>query len=69
MKRAVMMRHGQYADAEGNIRWYYDDRLHREDGPALEYMNGLKFWYYHGKYIRCTSQRQFDRMIKLKAFW
>ena len=22
--------------------------LHREDGPANEYANGNKFWYYHG---------------------
>lgn len=24
-------------------------RLHREDGPALEYFNGTKYWYKNGK--------------------
>ncbi len=25
--------------------WYLDDKLHREDGPAMEYVNGTKFWH------------------------
>ena len=29
---------------------YYDNagRLHREDGPAIEYFNGDKYWFIHG---------------------
>jgi hypothetical protein len=26
--------------------------LHREDGPAVEYSNGDKFWYINGKWHR-----------------
>jgi hypothetical protein len=26
--------------------------LHREDGPACEYANGDKYWYWHGKLHR-----------------
>ena len=29
--------------------WYLDDKLHREDGPAVEYPDGRKAWYLHGK--------------------
>lgn len=38
---------------DGSVR-YYDDRglYHREDGPAVEYYDGVKFWYKHGAYHR-----------------
>jgi hypothetical protein len=33
-------------DLEGNKRWYNSNGLlHREDGPAIEYVNGTKFCY------------------------
>ena len=25
--------------------WYVNGKIHREDGPAIEYANGEKFWY------------------------
>ncbi len=43
--------------------------LHREDGPALEYPNGLKSWYLNGKRINCSSQEEFEKFLKLQAFW
>lgn len=32
---------------------YYDDdgKLHREDGPAVEFSNGFKVYYNHGKKV------------------
>lgn len=35
-------------DEFGTTSWYLDDKLHREDGPAIEYANGGKQWYLHG---------------------
>jgi len=33
-------------DSNGTICYYNDlNQLHREDGPAVEYANGTKFWY------------------------
>ena len=35
----------------GDIFWYLDDKLHRDDGPAIEYGHGsyiIKEWYRHG---------------------
>ena len=32
-------------DNNGNKRWYSNDKLHREDGPAIEFANGSKSWY------------------------
>lgn len=33
----------------GDRYWYKDDKLHREDGPAVEYSYGEYFWYKKGK--------------------
>ena len=39
-------------DEEGTKRWYLNEKLHREDGPAIENPNGTKFWYRNGEYHR-----------------
>jgi len=39
-------------DAKGTKHWYRDGKLHREDGPAIEYASGSKSWYRDGVFIR-----------------
>ena len=34
---------------DGTKFWYLDDKLHREDGPAIECANGTKGWYLNDK--------------------
>ena len=53
----------------GDKFWYQNDEFHREDGPAIEDAYGYKAWYLHGKRINCSSQEQFEKLMKLKAFW
>jgi hypothetical protein len=36
-------------DKNGTKRWYLNDQLHREDGPAVEYADGSKLWYLNGQ--------------------
>jgi hypothetical protein len=36
----------------GDKIWYLNDLLHREDGPAVEHVNGAKEWYLHGQLHR-----------------
>jgi len=44
--------------------------LHIEDGPAvIQKIYGIQFWWYKGKYIPCNSQEEFERILRLKAFW
>lgn len=38
-----------YIDALGTKRWHKNLKLHREDGPAVEYFNGNKEWFLNGK--------------------
>jgi hypothetical protein len=34
----------------GDIRYYNDlNQYHREDGPAIEYTDGSKWWYLNGQ--------------------
>ena len=39
-------------DRFGTIRYYVDNVLHREDGPAVEHSNGTKYWYKNGEFHR-----------------
>jgi len=39
----------------GSKFWYKNDLLHKEDGPAIEYVNGNKYWYLHGELHRADG--------------
>ena len=39
-------------DDNGTKRWYSNDKLHREDGPAIEYVDGDKSWWINGQLHR-----------------
>ncbi len=51
---------GPYMDEYCNIGHIKDGKLHREDGPAIEWSNGDKFWYLNGK-----LHREYGPAIKL----
>ncbi len=62
----------KYLDDDGTFSYYENGRLHREDGPAIAYLYGNKYkyrWFYNGKEICCNSQKEFEKIIKLKVFW
>lgn len=58
-------------DISGYNIWYYHGKLHRSDGPAEEYTATPENneWYYMGLEIKCSSLEEFQRLVKLKAFW
>jgi hypothetical protein len=35
--------------ANGNETWYFNDKHHRENGPAIDYVDGYKVWYFNDK--------------------
>jgi hypothetical protein len=74
----------QLVDETGSVRkqilryftaYYKKGEYHRLDGPAKIYhddapfMPGLKFWYIDGERVPVDSQKQFERYLKMKAFW
>jgi hypothetical protein len=53
----------------GNREWYQNGKRHRIEGPALECCDGYEEWYYEDQKIDCKTQKEFERLIKLKLFW
>lgn len=53
---------------DGSYEWFYNGKLHRLDGPAIKHSHG-EFWFYNGKGIDCSSQEEFEKLLKLKVFW
>ncbi|MDP2696092.1 MAG: hypothetical protein Q8O87_02455 [bacterium] len=39
-------------ELEGRVEYRLDGKLHREDGPALEFASGNKYWYKNGEFHR-----------------
>jgi hypothetical protein len=66
-------------DEWGNNYWWLNGKLHRTDGPAvtiivlapgLDDIVGVTFeWWVDGVKLDCTTQEEFLRLIKLRAFW
>ncbi len=42
-------------DDDGNKYWLFNNKLHREDGPAVEYADGTKQWYLNGEQFTETD--------------
>lgn len=55
-------------DNSGTIRWRENGELHREDGPAIVYPDGLRIWYRHGKRHRVDGPA-FDDPRGRKEWW
>ena len=51
-KENMKMKQGLEIGRDGTKRWYKDDKLHREGGPAVEYTDGTKEWLLNGKLHR-----------------
>ena len=68
-----------YENAGGGRTYYYHNNnyrvIHRLDGPAVTYIENNILgiddseWWYHGTMTPCKSQEEFEKYIKLKAFW
>ena len=39
-------------NSNGTMQWHLNGKLHREDGPAVEWANGDKEWCLNGKLHR-----------------
>jgi len=38
-------------DFDGTKYWSLNDKFHREDGPAIEWTDGEKEWWFNGKEV------------------
>jgi phage terminase Nu1 subunit (DNA packaging protein) len=55
-------------DENGDKFWYFEDKLHREDGPAAEYADGDKAWYINGEQHR-ENGPAFESVNGYKAWY
>lgn len=46
------MKNGLEISEHGNKFWFKNGKLHKEDGPAVEYYNGTKEWHQNGELHR-----------------
>ena len=42
-------------DKYGTKRWFINGIRHREDGPAVEFLDGENHWYFNGKVHRLNG--------------
>jgi hypothetical protein len=48
-------------DKNGTKRWWLKGRLHRIDGPAVEYLEGNRFWWFYGDWL--TEQEWLSKVL------
>ena len=49
----------------GNKFWWLDGKLHREDGPAVEYADGGREWWFHGEKVTEEQHRRWVRTTRM----
>lgn len=47
----------------GDIEWWRDNRLHREDGPAVIRYDGTKEWYLNGYQYSRNQLSEFNKEL------
>jgi len=61
---------GELIETNSGSKYYFlNGKNHREDGPAIEFAGGGKYWYVNDIQVFCTTQEEFERLMRLKAFW
>ena len=56
-------------NSSGRQFFKLNGKYHRETGPAIVDRNGEVYWYLNGEKIDCTTQAEFEQLMRLKAFW
>jgi hypothetical protein len=70
MKITKLLNGGELHDHPNDVKtWWLNGKRHREDGPAIEYADGTKYWYINDIQLDCTTQKQFEQLMRLRAFW
>jgi hypothetical protein len=46
---------------DGSKFWFFEGYLHRTDGPAVEYANGRKEWFFDG--VEFTEQEWMNNVL------
>jgi hypothetical protein len=55
-------------DEYGTKEWRQNGRLHRTDGPAIEYANGTKLWHQNG-HLHRTDGPAIEYVGGIRGWW
>jgi hypothetical protein len=67
----------KFSYSDGDIYWIKeitypngtkDQIKHNLNGPAINCADGHQSWWINGQKINCSSQIEFERILKLKPF-
>lgn len=47
--------------SSGNRYWYQNDKLHRHDGPAVEFADGYRAWWIDGVQL---TEKEFNQQTQ-----
>jgi hypothetical protein len=70
-----IMRSGLHTSSEGTKYWFLNDKLHRTDGPAIEYATGDKLWYLNDQYysfndwLEANTEMSDQQRVMFKLEW
>lgn len=48
--------------------WYYDGKLHRENGPAIEWNDGTQIWFNHGRKHRLDGPANISSITGIRWY-
>jgi hypothetical protein len=57
------LKNGRYANENGTVTWFKDGVLHREDGPAVEFTDGRKYWWLNDVEL---TEEEFNQWLSKK---
>jgi hypothetical protein len=66
--KGILVKNGMIVDLYGVKKWYLNDLLHREEGPAITWLGGSQFWYQHGLLHREDGPAE-EYSYGLKWWW
>jgi len=50
---------------DGTKKWFVDGRLHRDEGPAIEFPDGDKVWFRYGKIHRDGGSAMYQNIHRI----
>ena len=64
-EKNLLMKDGCHIEPNGDKSWWKDGKLHREDGPAVEWVNGYQSWWMYGfKIQRPKTEKEKNIVVK-----
>jgi hypothetical protein len=60
----VTVKNGPITQQNGVIFWYVDDKLHREEGPAVESESGFTSWWLNDEFVSDIKPQNWDELVQ-----